>query len=123
MPSRRVGDTSTVVPLRPDERWCRQRQDVGQNGADTMRVTPNHNVSGGNGADTLYGGGGNDTLAGGANKDWMGSQAGTDQCSGAPGLGNGDVAVGCELAGCNRQATTRRRPGNPPSRWSSSGEE
>ncbi len=70
----------------------------GQNGNDTMRGNAgNDNLNGGNGADTAYGGKGNDTLAGGANRDWLGGQAGTDRCNpGAPGLGNGDVVVGCE---------------------------
>ncbi len=71
---------------------------TGQNGNDTMRGNAgNDNLNGGNGADTAYGGKGNDTLAGGANRDWLGGQAGTDRCNpGAPGLGNGDVVVGCE---------------------------
>ena len=69
----------------------------GQNGSDTMRGgAGNDNLGGGNGPDTLYGGGGNDTLAGGAGKDWHGGGPGNDSCNpGAPGLGNGDVAVSC----------------------------
>ena len=70
----------------------------GQNGNDTMRGNGgDDSLNGGNGADTLYGGKGNDTLSGGAGKDWHGGGPGTDSCNpGAPGLGNGDQATGCE---------------------------
>jgi Ca2+-binding RTX toxin-like protein len=70
----------------------------GGNGADTLRGGGgNDNLNGGPAADTIYGGAGNDVLSGGAGPDDHRGGPGTDRCNpGAPGLGNGDTAQGCE---------------------------
>jgi Ca2+-binding RTX toxin-like protein len=70
----------------------------GGTGRDTIRgAGGNDNLNGGPAADTIYGGAGNDVLSGGSGPDNMRGGGGTDRCNpGAPGFGNGDVAVGCE---------------------------
>jgi Ca2+-binding RTX toxin-like protein len=71
---------------------------TGGSGSDTARgAGGDDNVSGGPGADTVYGGAGNDVLSGGAGKDEHRGGPGSDRCNpGAPGLGSGDRAFGCE---------------------------
>jgi Ca2+-binding RTX toxin-like protein len=70
----------------------------GSNGRDTIRGGGgDDNLNGGPAADTIYGGAGNDVLSGGAGPDDHRGGPGTDRCNpGAPGLGNGDTARGCE---------------------------
>jgi Ca2+-binding RTX toxin-like protein len=70
----------------------------GGTGQDTIRGGGgNDNLNGGPAADTIYGGAGNDVLSGGAGPDDHRGGPGTDRCNpGAPGLGRGDVAQGCE---------------------------
>jgi Ca2+-binding RTX toxin-like protein len=70
----------------------------GGGGADAVRGGGgNDTLQGGPAADTLYGGGGNDSLSGGAGKDDHRGGPGSDRCTpGAPGLGRGDTAAGCE---------------------------
>ena len=70
----------------------------GQSGSDAGRGGGgNDRVEGGPGPDTLFGGAGNDRLFGGAGVDHLRGGPGTDRCRvGAPGLGNGERALGCE---------------------------
>jgi Ca2+-binding RTX toxin-like protein len=70
----------------------------GGNGRDTIRgAGGDDSLNGGPAADTIYGGAGNDVLSGGAGPDDHRGGQGTDRCNpGAPGLGRGDTAVGCE---------------------------
>jgi Ca2+-binding RTX toxin-like protein len=71
---------------------------TGGTGQDTIRGGGgNDNLNGGPAADTIYGGAGNDVLSGGAGPDDHRGGPGTDRCNpGAPGLGRGDTAQGCE---------------------------
>jgi Ca2+-binding RTX toxin-like protein len=71
---------------------------TGGTGQDTIRGGGgNDNLNGGPAADTIYGGAGNDVLAGGAGPDDHRGGPGSDRCNpGAPGLGRGDTATGCE---------------------------
>jgi Ca2+-binding RTX toxin-like protein len=70
----------------------------GGTGQDTIRgAGGNDNLNGGPAADTLMGGAGNDVLSGGAGPDDHRGGPGSDRCNpGAPGLGRGDTAQGCE---------------------------
>jgi Ca2+-binding RTX toxin-like protein len=70
----------------------------GGNGQDTLRGGAGEDsLNGGPAADTIYGGADNDVLSGGAGPDDMRGGPGNDRCNpGAPGLGNGDRARGCE---------------------------
>jgi Ca2+-binding RTX toxin-like protein len=70
----------------------------GGGGQDTIRGGGGaDNLSGGPAADTIYGGAGNDVLSGGAGPDDHRGGPGSDRCNpGAPGLGRGDTAQGCE---------------------------
>jgi Ca2+-binding RTX toxin-like protein len=70
----------------------------GGTGQDTIRgAGGNDNLNGGPAADTLMGGAGNDVLSGGAGPDDHRGGPGSDRCNpGAPGLGRGDTATGCE---------------------------